>query len=63
MASNRIDTFTYNDSQAAFNAAIKDERLTVNASDANYAGKYMYMHTDSAGKDCFKNINTRKYDV
>ena len=63
MASNRIDSFTYNNSDDAFDRAIDCGRLTVNRNDNNYAGKYMYMHTNSNGVDCFKNINTRKYDV
>ena len=63
MASNRIDSFTYRNYAKAFDQAIKDNRLTTNPKNDNYAGNYMYMHTDSDGKDCFKNINTRKYDV
>jgi hypothetical protein len=63
MASNRIDTFTYRNSHEAFEQAIKEGRLSTIKSSANYAGSYMYMHTDSDGRDCFKNINTRKYDV
>lgn len=54
--------FTCIDSRIAFFNAIAAGKLTENPSDDNYAGKYMYMHT-SNGKDCFKNIVTRKYDV
>lgn len=44
----------------AFNYAIEKGLLTVNEKDSNFAGNYMYMHTDSNGHN-FKNINTRKY--
>ena len=54
---------TFKDSQAAFAAAIEDGRLSTDSRQANYAGNYMYMHTDDDGHDSFKNILTRKYDV
>lgn len=54
---------TYRDSQQAFQAAIESGRLSINKSQPNYAGKYMYMGTDDDGKDLFKNIDTREYDV
>ena len=53
----------FKDSQAAFDAAIEDGRLSTDRTQANYAGSYMYMHTDDDGRDSFKNIETRKYDV
>ncbi|KKN77524.1 hypothetical protein LCGC14_0359390 [marine sediment metagenome] len=46
IASNRIDSFTYRDSAAAFDQAIKTGRLSTVQNTANYAGDYMYMHTD-----------------
>ena len=54
---------TFKDSQAAFEAAIEAGRLSTDKALANYAGNYMYMHTDDDGRDSFKNIETRKYDV
>lgn len=46
----------------AFIQAIKDKRLSENSQDLNYAGHYMYMYR-SDGKDHFKNINSRQYDI
>ncbi len=55
---------TYRDSQQAFERAIREGRLSTDPNAANYAGLYMYMHTEVAdGHDAFKNINTRRYDV
>ena len=54
------------ESQDAFRRAIRQGRLTDNPADDNYAGKYMYMGREQKGdigKDLFKNINTRQYDV
>ena len=54
------------ESQEAFGRAIRQGRLTDNPAAANYAGKYMYMGREQKGdigKDLFKNINTRQYDV
>ncbi len=54
----------FRDSQEAFEQAITEGRLSVDPKAANYAGNYMYMHTDPAtGSDRFKNIETRSYDV
>ena len=50
------------DSQKAFEQAITEGRLSGNPKDPNYAGKYMYMG-NQCGKDLFKNIATRTYDV
>ena len=50
----------------AFKRAIAQGRLSDNPSDANFTGHYMYMgRTDGhdIGRDLFKNINTRQYDV
>jgi len=52
----------FRDSKEAFIKAIEDKRLTRDPDDENYAGNYMYMHTQD-GIDQFKNIITRKYDV
>ena len=49
--------------QLAFEQAIDQGRLSNNPADANYAGHYMYMGNWSDGKDTFKNINTRQYDI
>ena len=53
----------YIDPNVAFNKAIADGRLSDDQDQAHYAGNYMYMHTDENGKDLFKNINTRQYDI
>jgi len=53
---------SFKDGQQAFNAAIKAGKLTTNESDSNYAGNYMYMHSER-GMDFFKNRETRAYDV
>ena len=54
---------TFRDSQQAFNDAIKAGRLSEVPEASNYAGRYMYMGTDATGKDLFKNIDSRQYDV
>lgn len=46
----------------AFTKAIKAGRLSRNIEDSKYVGNYMFMGTTN-GKDLFKNINTRAYDV
>ena len=56
-------TMTLKDPQQAFAEAIEDGRLSTVDGSANDAGLYMYMGTDAAGKDLFKNTVTRKYDV
>jgi len=53
----------YRSPMTAFDNAIKAGRLSTDKSAPNYAGHYMYMCTDDAGHDLFKNINTRRYDV
>ncbi len=51
-----------NVSRKAFDLAIKEGRLSTDPLKDNYAGSYMYMdHYE--GKDHFKNIITRSYDV
>ena len=54
---------TFKDSNQAFEAAIKVGRLSADKTQATYAGLYMYMGTDAEGRDLFKCIETRLYDV
>lgn len=54
---------TFRNSQEAFEQAIKAGRLSVDSEADNYAGNFMYMGTDESGRDLFKNIETRCYDV
>ena len=60
---------TFKDSKKAFEQAIREGRLTAERLDdrlfrlPNYAGDYMYMGTDDSGRDLFKSIETRAYDV
>jgi len=62
---------TFRDSKEAFEQAIREGRLSdvpnfkllYSSPVKNYAGQYMYMGTDENGRDLFKNILTRKYDV
>ena len=72
-ATTEIPRFYHHDPDNVFWNAIKVGQLTENSRDANYAGKYMYMHTSIVRKatstddgefvDHFKNIDTRQYDV
>ena len=39
------------------------EILSANEQAANFAGNYMYMHSEQDGSDHFKHIDTRKYIV
>ena len=48
------------DSNKAFEWAIKRGILSDDETKPNFAGNFMYMHSQS-GIDYFKNINTRKY--
>jgi hypothetical protein len=64
-------TMTSKNSKEAFEQAIEDGRLSTDKSVPNYAGNYMYMGTETKtgqgwrvrGRDLFKNIVTRLYDV
>jgi ABC-type dipeptide/oligopeptide/nickel transport system permease subunit len=56
-------TMTFKNSQEAFEHAIQVGRLSADKAQAKYAGNYMYMGTDESGRDLFKNIDTRRYDV
>lgn len=49
------------EAEKAYERAIFQGRLSGNPNDKNYAGFYMYMGRN--GKDLFKNIETRQYDV
>jgi len=49
-------------SHAAFMQAVKDGRLSETPDAPNYAGNYMFMGHHE-GRDLFKNIDTRRYDV
>lgn len=60
---NKINGFTRRDPQTAFENAIKAGRLSANPAMSKFAGHYMYMHTDAKGRDVFKNIITRAYNV
>lgn len=56
---------TVNNAQVAFMKAITEGRLSTDRADKNYVGNYMYMYTECIenGKDMFKHIDTRQYDV
>lgn len=49
------------DIKSVFENAIKVGRLSRDENTSNYVGNYMYMGTDSQGKDLFKNSITRQY--
>ncbi len=49
-----------NDSQAAFERAIAEGRLSDDQRSPVYAGRFMYMGTRD-GLDLFKDIDTRRY--
>ncbi len=51
---------TFRNSQEAFNDAIKRGDLSIEKGRDNYAGDYMYMHTEN-GYDFFKSIIHRNY--
>ncbi len=54
---------SFRDPREAFDQAIAEGRLSTAPSSPVYAGQYMYMFTDESGRDLFKNIETRRYDV
>jgi hypothetical protein len=64
-------TMTFKQAEQAFEQAIDDGRLSRDKTAPNYAGNYMYMGTENTvghgwrvrGRDLFKNIDTRAYDV
>jgi hypothetical protein len=62
MATAYPEDYEHKDAQKCFEKAIEQGRLSLEPDAANYAGKYMYMGT-WGGKDTFKNIMTRLYDV
>lgn len=51
----------FRNSQHAFEKAIKNGLLSALPTDSNFAGKFMYMHTEDDGRDAFKHIDTRQY--
>ena len=51
------------DPELAFKQAIEAGRLSDDYRFKNYAGGYMYMGPGQNGRDAFKNIDTREYDV
>ena len=48
-------------SQAAFNRAIRTGRLSDTVGAPNYVGDYMFMGFDPQGRACFKHRDTRAY--
>lgn len=65
---NRDYGIAFRDPDAAFESAIRDGRLSDDQDAANYAGRYMYMGTQTASyrpirqqRDLFKHIDTRAY--
>ena len=50
-----------NYAQQAFEAAIQLGLLSRDERAPNYAGRFMYMHTDPERGHAFKNIVTREY--
>ena len=50
----------FRDPDKAFGDAIKSGTLSVDPRAENFAGRFMYMHSD-AEADYFKNIDTRRY--
>ena len=51
---------SFKEPQKAFEEAIEKGKLNKDPKSENYAGKWMYMHTEEKG-DAFKNIDTREY--
>ena len=51
----------YDQSQAAFNRALRTGRLSHDTTADNYVGHYMFMGFKPDGTAAFKNRNTRKY--
>ena len=50
--------------QQVFQDAIDAGILSIHESESNFAGNYMYMHTEHMGdlsRDAFKHIDTRNY--
>ena len=58
-----VKIMTFRNGQQAFDEAIQQGRLSVDPNGPSFAGNYMYMGTEDSGRDLFKNINTRRYDV
>jgi hypothetical protein len=54
-------THSIRESDEAFDAAIASGLLSADPASPQYAGHWMYMHTDPTRGDAFKNINRRHY--
>jgi hypothetical protein len=52
---------TFRDPVEAFDAAIREGKLSAQRGWLPYAGDYMYMGTDVDGIDLFKHIDSRQY--
>lgn len=57
-----LESEGFSKSELAFELAIEEGRLSDDEYADNYAGLYMFMG-HHGGKDLFKNIQSRKYDV
>ena len=53
---------SFRPAQDAFKDALNTGRLSTTPTDATYAGRYMYMGTVN-GRDLFKHIDSRQYNV
>ncbi len=51
----------FRDSQKAFENALKSVFLKTDKQSELYVGNWMYMHTESDGRDAFKNVISREY--
>ena len=52
---------TIRDPRQAFDTAIANQVLSVDPNSPRYAGHWMYMYHDHAGRAQFKHNDTRKY--
>jgi hypothetical protein len=55
------DNVVFENPQDMFNLAIERGVLSTSPNMPNYAGNYMYMHSDTQGRVHFKHIDTRRY--
>lgn len=53
-------TYHHDNPTECFEHAIFERVLSDNTADANYAGRFMYMHSDET-HDHFKHIDSRRY--
>lgn len=56
-----MNNVTFKNPNQAFQDAIDKGVLNTDPKSPEYAGKWMYMHTDEIGVDAFKNIDSRNY--